>query len=158
MWKWSSHREYLGEVNGGVCEGRFALSLFHRDLGTSRKLYARFVSDGVKTGHNEGYYPSQSTPYLGDDSFIETYRERVSRRQSAEGRDSEQFTLERLGSRLQAKVGLAMLRAPTQARKVSAARQEFVLSAVKMGHRPSAIAAFLRCSPSAISKIVARSL
>jgi hypothetical protein len=32
------------------------------------------------------------------------------------------------------------------------------LNAVKMGHRPSMIAAFLRRSPSAISKIFARSL
>jgi hypothetical protein len=53
---------------------------------------------------------------------------------------------------------LEMLRSPTQVRKVTAARREFVLNAVKMGHRPSMIAAFLRCSPSAISKIVARSL
>jgi hypothetical protein len=35
--------------------------------------------------------------------------------------------------------------------------QNLVNDPVKMGHRPSMIAAFLRCSPSAISKIVARS-
>jgi predicted transcriptional regulator len=43
-------------------------------------------------------------------------------------------------------------------RKVTAVRREFVVKAVKMGHRPSAVAAFLHCTPSAISKIIARSL
>jgi hypothetical protein len=38
--------------------------------------------------------------------------------------------------------------------------QAFVdgLAEIKMGHRPSAVAEFLRCSPPAISKIIARSL
>ena len=49
-------------------------------------------------------------------------------------------------NRSKAKMPLEMLRSPTQVRKVTAARQEFVLNAVKMGHGPSMIAAFLRRS------------
>jgi len=66
--------------------------------------------------------------------------------------------LERLARGVKANLPVEMLRSPTQVRKVTKFRQEFVLKAVKMGHRPSAVAEFLRCSPSAISKIIARSL
>jgi hypothetical protein len=65
---------------------------------------------------------------------------------------------DRLARGLEANLALEMLRFPTQVRKNTAVRREFVVKAVKMGHRPSAVAAFLRCTPSAISKIVARSL
>jgi len=66
--------------------------------------------------------------------------------------------LERLAKGAEANLALAMLRSPTQVRKVTAVRQEFALKAVEMGHRPSAVTEFLRCSPSSIAKIIARSL
>ncbi len=73
-------------------------------------------------------------------------------------RGGQPYANDRLARGLEANLALEMLRFPTQVRKVTAVRREFVVKAVKMGHRPSAVAAFLRCTPSAISKIVARSL
>jgi len=64
----------------------------------------------------------------------------------------------RLARGLKANLALETLRSLTQVRKVTAVRREFVVKAVKMGHRPSAVAAFLHCTPSAVSKIVVRSL
>jgi hypothetical protein len=157
-WKWSSHGEYVGRVKSDLTDKAFPLSLFHRDAGTSRRLYERFVNDGIAMGHNEEFYPSLSTPCLGEQSFVEDYRERVMKKTSAQGENVELIPLERLARGVKATLPLEMLRSATQVRKVTAVRQEFVLKAVKMGHRPSAVAEFLRCSPSAISKIIARSL
>ena len=157
-WKWSSHGEYVGRVKSDLTDKGFPLSLFHKDVGTSRRLYERFVSDGIEMGHNEGFYPSLSTPCLGGEPFVANYRERVAKKTSAQGENVALIPLERLARGVKANLPLEMLRSPTQVRKVTAVRQEFVLKAVKMGHRPSAVAEFLRCSPSAISKIIARSL
>ena len=157
-WRWSSHGEYMGRVKSDLVDSEFPLSLFHKQRATSRMLYARFVIDGVEMSHNPQFYPSQSTPCLGEESFVEDYRERVNKERRIEGRGIELISLERLAALLKAKIPLEMLRSPTQARKVTAARRHFVLGAVKMGHRPSLIAAFLRCSPSAISKIIVRNL
>src|SRR4026209_1403179 len=44
-WKWSSHQEYLGEVKGELTDNRFPLSLFHKDIGSSRRYYTRFVNE-----------------------------------------------------------------------------------------------------------------
>ncbi|SRR5712692_1553786 len=157
-WRWSSHQAYLGQVKGDLTDTGFPLSLFHRQLARSRALYARFVNDGVGMGHNEEFYPSQTTPCLGEESFVDDYRDRVSKKIRVAAPAIELIPLERLATLSKPNVLLEMLRSPSQARKVTAARQDFVLRAVKMGHRPSVIAAFLRCSPSSISKIVARNL
>ena len=135
----------------------FPLSLFHKEVGTSRRLYERFVRDGIEMGHNEEFYPSLSTPCLGGEPFVEDYRERVAKKTSAQGENIALIPLERLVREVGANLPLEILRSPTQVRKVTAVRQEFVLKAVKRGHRPSSVAEFLRCSPSAISKIIARS-
>ena len=156
-WKWSSHREYLGEVKGELTDNRFPLSLFHKDIGSSRRYYARFVNEGVEMGHQEEFYPSPSTPCLGEESFVDDYRERIAEKTTTVTGEVKLIPLEKLVPG-KAKVALALLRSSTQVRAVAVARREFVLNAVKMGHRPSLIAAFLNCSPSAISKIVARSL
>jgi putative transposase len=156
-WKWSSHREYLGEVKGELTDNRFPLSLFHKDIGSSRRYYARFVNEGVEMGHQEEFYPSPSTPCLGEESFVDDYRERIAEKTTTVTGEVKLIPLEKLVPG-KAKVALALLRSSTQVRAVAVARREFVLNAVKMGHRPSLIAAFLNCSPSAISKIVTRSL
>jgi len=157
-WKWSSHREYMGSVKRDLTDKGFPLSLFHKELSTSRKLFTQFVNDGIEMGHKAEFYASPSTPCLGEDSFVDDYRERLTKRKSAEAGAAKLIPLERLAREATASLPFEMLRSPTQSRKVTAARQEFVIKAVKMGHRPSVLAAFLRCSASAISKIVARSL
>jgi hypothetical protein len=157
-WKWSSHRDYLGQEKSDLIDMGFPLSLFHRQAGASRRLYARFVNDGIAMGHKEDLYPSPSMPCLGEQSFVDDYQERVTEKTSTEAEKVRLIPLERLAAGLRWKMPLELLRSPTQVRKITAARREFVINAVKMGHRPSITAAFLRCSPSAISKIIARSL
>ncbi len=114
--------------------------------------------NSCQMGHNEEFYPSLSTPCLGEESFVEDYRERMMKKTSAQGQNIELIPLERLARGGKANLPLEMFRSPTQVRKLTAVRQEFMVKAVKMGHRRSAVAEFLRCSPSAISKIIARSL
>ena len=157
-WKWSSHGEYVGGVKSNLIDKELPLSLFHKEVAASRRLYERFIRDGLEMGHNEEFYPSPSTPCLGEQSFIENYQERLATKTSTQGENRELIPLERLARRLKADLALEMLRSPTQVRKVTAVRRQFVVKAVNMGHRPSAVAAFLHCTPSAISKIVARSL
>ena len=69
-WKWSSHGEYVGRVKGDLTDTGFPLSFFHREMTASRKLYAQSVRDGIEIGHNEAFYPSPSTPCLGEQSFV----------------------------------------------------------------------------------------
>jgi REP element-mobilizing transposase RayT len=157
-WKWSSHGEYVGGVKSSLIDKEFPLSLFHTEMATSRRLYERFVSDGFAMGHNEQFYPLPSTPCLGEQAFIEDYLARVAKKTLAQGENRESIPLGKLTRGLKAGLALEMLRSSTQVRKVTAVRREFVVKAVKMGHRPSAVAAFLHCTPSAISKIIARSL
>jgi hypothetical protein len=134
-WKWSSHGEYVGRVRSDLTDKVFPLSLFHEEMTASGKLYERFVRDGIETGHNEEFYPSLSTPCLGEQSFIEDYRARVAKKTSAQGENAELIPLERLARGLKANLALEMLRSSTQLRKVTAIRREFVVKAVKMGHR-----------------------
>ncbi len=47
-------------------------------------------------GHNEEFYPSLSTPCLGEESFVEDYRERMMKKTSAQGQNIELIPLERL--------------------------------------------------------------
>lgn len=157
-WKWSGHGAYISRVKSNLIDKEFPLSLFHKEAAASRRLYEQFVCDGLATGHNQEFYPAPSTPCLGEQSFIDDYRARVEKKISPQEETLESIPLDRLARGLKADMELETLRSPTQLRKVTAVRREFVVKAIKVGHRPSTIAAFLRCTPSAISKIIARSL
>ncbi len=157
-WRWSGHREYLGKKKGSLVDSRFPLSLFHPRLVISQELYAAFVRDGLGVGHNENYYPPQTLPCLGEETFVHEYRELVNRKEQGGNPPKKPVPLERLVALPKARVSLEMLRSKSQVRKITTARIDFIMRALKEGHRPSLIAAFLGCSPSAVSKIVNRNL
>lgn len=155
-WPWSSHREYIGQKRGDLVDSQFPLSMFHHHRVRSHRLYAAFVGEGVGIGHQQQYYPPQSLPCLGEQDFVSEYRELVDKRTEGEDPRRAPLSLERLVALSKTGIPQQMLRSRSQARKITAARRDFVLRAVEVGHRPSRIAAFLQCSPSAVSKIVRR--
>lgn len=157
-WPWSSHRQYLGDNKGNLADCQLTLSMFHPHPARSRQLYAAFVRDGLGTGHQPGYYPSQTFPCLGDETFASRYQELLDEKEPPERPRQRPSSLDSLAALLAPLIPLTLLRSRSQVRKIAAARRDLVLRALQEGHRPASIAAFLRCSPSAVSKIVSRSL
>ena len=155
-WRWSSHREYLSHKKASLVDWAFPLSMFHPHLSSSRQLYARFVREGRGMTHNQEYYPPQTLPCLGEEPFVSEYRELINKKVQGENLQVRPAPLERLAAASKDTIPPQMLRSRSQARKITAARRDFVLRALEAGHRPSLIAAFLGFSPSAVSKIVNR--
>lgn len=73
-YRWSSHREYIGEpaiVDAG------AVFLFGRSKASAVNAYNRFVLDGMKEGHREDYYSLKDQRVLGEDEFAENLIKRT---------------------------------------------------------------------------------
>lgn len=157
-WAWSSHRQYLGHHKEELADCGLTLSMFHSHPAMARGLYTAFVRDGLGTGHQRDYYPSQTFPCLGDEAFASRYRELLEEKEPIEKPRQRPLSLERLAAIHASSIPLALLSSRSQARKITAARRDLILQALGQGHRPASIAAFLRCSPSAVSKIVNRNL
>jgi REP element-mobilizing transposase RayT len=157
-WPWSSHRAYLGRQQGPLVDAGFPLSLFHPHRARSVVLYQRFVRDALGLGHEAIYYPPHTNPCLGDRAFVTRYQRLTALEPPVDRPPGPPVPLERLSAHPAVGIGVELLRSQSQARAITAARRAFTLRALTAGHRPSRIAAFLRCSPSAISKIVRRHL
>ena len=156
-WRWSSHHEYLGRAKDALTDSAFPLSLFHNQVVRSRALYGRFVHEGIGMGHNQEFYPSQTLPCIGEEAFLSDYRDRISSKKPGD-KLQQMVSLENLATEYKNRITLEILRSSSQVRKVTEVRREFVLQAVKMGHRPSTVAVFLNCSPSSVSKMVAQNV
>jgi len=70
QWPWSSYRAVMGkgEVPAWLAV-RSTLEMFHRDSGSARRAYARFVAEGIGGSDPIGQVRNQL--YLGSEDFIE---------------------------------------------------------------------------------------
>ncbi len=145
LWPWSGHRELLGLTHGEIADAAFPLSLFDRAGDSARDAYRRFIDEGMAGG-------TSFEPVFGPagSAGIEL----------PEGQRSEPEpspSLAELGREIEAETGISIraLSGPSRARRVTAARRDLVRRAIGEGCAPSAVAAFLNRSASAVSKAAA---
>ena len=68
---WSSHRAYVGESTTVAVETARILGQFARQVGRARQGYLKFMTQGLKDGHQDKYYDTVDQRFLGDERFIE---------------------------------------------------------------------------------------
>jgi putative transposase len=75
---WSSYGAYArGADRQKWMETTEVLEQFGRSVGEARKLYRRFVMEGLSEGHKEEYYDVLDGRFLGDPEFAERIKARV---------------------------------------------------------------------------------
>jgi REP-associated tyrosine transposase len=69
---WSSYVGYVGETQGQQwLDSAEVLEQFSKIVREARKLYRRFVMEGIGDGHKEEYYDVLEGRFLGDKEFAE---------------------------------------------------------------------------------------
>lgn len=151
---WSSHRAYLGRDTIPWLTTNFGLSLFSNDLATAQAAYARFTRCSVSLDDEDldtAAHPLDRR-VLGGDSFIASIP-------SAPFKPRSLRTLEELAHSVCTEHGISveLLRSPSRARSLSAARIALVTTAIEQRIATcSEVARFLHRGPTALSKLLAR--
>ena len=71
-YKWSSYGSYVGETQGEQwLDSTEVLEQFSKKVKEARKLYRRFVLEGIGDGHKEEYYDVLEGRFLGDKEFAQ---------------------------------------------------------------------------------------
>ena len=148
-YRWSSHRDYLGQRTVPWLDTDFVLGMFGPTVGVARVRYARFMRS-----------------YADEDlALFEKHESRDTRALEPElpavalappvGVPGERETLEQIAARHCARLGISMteLVSPSRARRLSSARTGIVLEALEAGAGTvSEISRFLGRSPSALAQ------
>lgn len=148
-WPWSSHGEYLGR-SGGPAETRAVLEALARE----GRTYEDFMAEG--TAGEGDLEPAAGAPVLGDEAFREGLSSVL---WGASRRPSPKVPLERLSELVSRAFELdpALLSAPGKARPVARARAFLSYLAVRRSsHTHAAVARFLGCTPSAVTRSLRR--
>lgn len=149
-WPWTGHREYLGRAAAGLIDSGPITGLL-----ATRPAYERFVRDGVNEGYRSEWHPGETSPFLGSQDFVQT----LSRRPDAKPPSRPAQSLDALLIEEAARCGLSReaIRHGGRRPRVVAARDRFIARAAGAeGHSASAIAKFLSCHPSVITKSLHR--
>lgn len=143
-WPWSSHQDYL-RGKGGLSDPQFPLSLFHSDPKTAIGEYLKFVDRETPEAIRKEIESSLDA--------TEAYG-----RQELEPELPIERTLSDLASETARLSGISVdeLRSPSRRRDVCAAREDMIRAALSLGHRPSAVAAFLNRSQALICRTMAK--
>lgn len=151
-WHWSSHREYMGADDNPLADTDFPLSIFHEERHQARILYENFVMEGLGINDWSSFMP---TPQNHEDIIVE--KNSLGSGGYTEDR-SEAHSLDDLGNLAEIQTGVALdeMRSGSRRHSITPGRRALITIALKRGHRPSQIAAYLGCSPSSISKIMRR--
>ena len=159
-WPWSSHHNYLnpGLIKRALVDKDVFLEQFHKNPEKSLRRYEQFMQAVQARQHDKDFYPPASAPFWGDEAFVAECHKLMRRHGQEEGSHREPIALEGLAKTISPGISPELLRSPGRFRPITAARSKLVLRALEAGHKPAAIAAFLRLSPSAVSKMVARAL
>jgi REP element-mobilizing transposase RayT len=71
IYRWSSHRAYLGRATPvDVCTST-VLHALHRQVGPARQAYRRFMLEGMAQGHQGRFYETGNQQALGDERFLD---------------------------------------------------------------------------------------
>jgi hypothetical protein len=144
-WKWSGHNEYLGTARQGLIDPGPVLG----ELGSPRK-YEVFLREGAKSGYRPEWHPSDAAPFLGAEAFV--------KRVAKIGKPSpprRPRSMEALLREVARDAGLSpdTLLHRGRSAPLTEARDRFIRRAVlENGHRAAAVAAFLGCEASNVSR------
>jgi hypothetical protein len=157
-WKWSGHKEYLGENSIGIADTDEVLSIFSSNLKQARVGYSDFVHDGSRMGKRREYYPEEKMPYLGGDKFVEelTFKHtELMEEKFPERKVSTKVTLREIADEVASgfKVSLEGLCSGTRNRRVTQARRMLIIKALDCGYKGTEIAGFLNLSQGYVARI-----
>lgn len=149
-WPWTGHGDYLGRsprrlIDPGPLTGMLA----------SPRAYERFVRDGVSGGYRPEWHPGEDRPFLGSADFADALR----RRPASETKPRALRSLDALLAEVAADRGVSpqAVRRGDKRTPLVGARERFVVQAVEdEGHSPSAVARFLSCHPSSVTRALRR--
>ena len=149
-WPWSGHRAYLGlGASGLIDRGPITGTL------ATRAAYARFVADGIADGYRAEWHPGEAGPFLGAPPFIQALRARGNESPSRRTPRSLEALLAEEAARC-GLTGQAISRGGRRA-DVVAARDRFITTAAGTeGHAPAAVARFLGCHASTVTRALQR--
>jgi REP element-mobilizing transposase RayT len=75
-YRWSSHGAYLGKPSAVKVDAEAVLGQLGSTLGAARRAYERFMTEGLKQGHEEKYYETIDQRFLGGERFVDEVAER----------------------------------------------------------------------------------
>ena len=145
QWPWSGHREYLGKTRRGLIDPGPVQEV----LGPPDQ-YDAFVRAGLKDSYRPEWHPGEQVPVLGPERFMK----RLLRKKPLSS-SGPRPTLMTLWRQTATTLGLSpdVLRFGGRRAVVVAARDSFIRQAVgEAGYRGAAVAAFLGCHPSNITR------
>jgi putative transposase len=134
-WAWSGHNE-LVSGNKKFLDHEFVLGYFGSTAREAREEYNRFVLDRMNDPVDETQYDEIEPKYQGQIVLVPN------------------MALAGLGERIaqEGSISLGELRSGTRKAKAVASRRRLIVSALHQGIRPTDIAEYLQCTPSAVSK------
>ncbi|MDD5657875.1 MAG: transposase, partial [Elusimicrobia bacterium] len=146
QWPWSGHKRYVGGKEHDFVDSGFGLSLFDEDATLAVKKYLQFLNEGLDRG-----YPSMP---------VEPKRTEAAgcvkpTRMPAAVLEPSARSLDAIAAELVLATGVSMsaLRLPSlRLTRVVEVRRELIRAAISAGFRPAAIARYLNCSASVITR------
>jgi len=155
-YEWSSHRHYLGQIRTRLVDEEPVLRMFSEDKGAARRMYRRFIENGMHGKRDPAFYGTTDGRLLGDEAFVDRVRERVGASKDVLG-FRERIPLERLAESVSETTGVAVgeLRGRRRQAEIVRARRVFSVAAVESGYSGKEVARFLGQDPASISRKLA---
>lgn len=144
-WPWSSHIDYLGLRHHPLIDSQFPLSLFHPNPTQARNIYAQFsTNEAAPENPQQIITVIPTSPPLG--------------KQMSPPDSHQKKSLIELGEAVFDKTGVQLdtIRSSSRSHPVVLARHLLINLAIDHGLKPSAIANFVNCSASCVSKLLVR--
>ncbi len=144
-WAWSGHGEYLGRHRRGLLDPGPVMEQLESPV-----RYEAFVREGRSGGYRAEWHPGESAPFLGTTAFVKQVLKEPGPLEPSRRRPLPVLWRE---AAKRAGVSPEALRHGGRTRRVVEARDRFIQQAVwEAGIRASAVAAFLGCHPSNITR------
>jgi len=150
------NRDYLSLKVGALVDTAYPLACFSEDPVVAQQRYVRFIEAGVSSQAKKELSWHSDVPCFGSQDFKKRYVQLIKRPRVEELRFAPE-SLEAVELRVasQGGVTLSQLRSGRRNRALCALKRIFADSACKAGSKLYEIAAFLGCTPSAVSKLLA---
>jgi len=150
-WQWSGHREYVGSVEKPLIDHGVANELFGKGVDGCNN-YNRYINEGLGINYIDDLHPAENNPFLGSDKFVDGFIEK-------EPCLAPKKSIEALAAKVAKKfnVSVKAVRGDSSERNVTQARREIIkIAVVEYEHGGSAVAKYLHCDPSYVTRVLQR--